>query len=124
RRLAGYVNLELRSPKDQRFHRIYKGSHPTRRDRVVLHLYDLSAIDDKNAETKARREFEALHRLQLHPWAPRILDSFQDAPGYTGEMFFFTVVDPAAPSLSERAEDSTWGAGARAEFARNAVQAL
>jgi hypothetical protein len=124
RRLAGYVNLELRSSKDERFHRIYKGSHPTRRDRVVLHLYDLSASDDKNAEAKARREFEALHRLQLHPWAPRILDSFQDAPGYAGEMFFFTVVDPAAPSLSERAGDPTWGAGTRVELARNTVQAL
>ena len=58
RRFAGYVNLELQSPKNERFHRIYKGSHPTRRDRVVLHLYDLSASDDKNAAAKARREFD------------------------------------------------------------------
>jgi hypothetical protein len=124
RRLAGYVNLELLSPKEQRFHRVYKGSHPTRRDRVVLHLYDLSAGDGKNAEAKARREFDALHRLQLFQWAPRILDSFQDAPGYPGEMFFFTILDPAAPSLADRADDSTWAAVNRAEFARNAVQAL
>lgn len=124
RRLAGYVNLELRSPKEQRFHREYQGSHPTRRDRVVLHLYDLSASDNKNPEAKARREFEALHRLQLHPWAPRILDSFQEAAGYAGEMFIFTVVDPAAPSLSQRAEDKTWSTADRAEFARNAVKAL
>jgi hypothetical protein len=39
-------------------------------------------------------------------------------------MFFFTIVDPAAASLAERAEDSTWPAEGRAEFARNAVQAL
>jgi len=70
RRMAGYVNLELETPKDERFHRVYKGSHPTRRDRVVLHLYDLSALDDPNAETKAKREFDTLHRLQLLPWAP------------------------------------------------------
>ena len=74
KRLAGYVNLEIQSPQDQRFHRVYKASHPASRDRVVLHLYDLSATDDKNAENKARREFEALRRLQLFPWAPRILD--------------------------------------------------
>ena len=103
KRLAGYVNLELQTPKDQRFHRIYKASHPARRDRVMLHLYDLSAMDDKNADTKARREFEALRRLQLFPWAPRILDSYQDAPGYAGEMSFFTVVDPAAPTVADRA---------------------
>lgn len=124
RLLAGYVNLEHQSPRQERFHRVYKGIHPTRRDRVVLHLYDLSASDDKDPETKARREFDALHRLQLHPWAPRILDSFQDAPGYEGEMAFFTFVDPAAPSLQERSEDSTWTTASRAEFARNAVSAL
>jgi serine/threonine protein kinase len=124
KRLAGYVNLELQTPKDQRFHRIYKASHPARRDRVVLHLYDLSATDDKNAETKASREFEALRRLQLFPWAPRILDSYQEAPGYAGEMSFFTVVDPAAPTIADRATDKTWDAESRVAFGRNAVHAL
>ncbi len=124
KRLAGYVNLELQSPRDQRFHRVYKGSHPARRDRVMLHLYDLSASDDKNAEAKAKREFEALHRLQLHSWAPRILDSYRDAPGYAGEMFFFTVVDPAAPCIEDRATDTTWTVSSRLAFARNAVRAL
>ena len=108
RRLAGYVNLELQTPKEERFHRVYKGIHSARQDRVVLHLYDLSASDEKNAETKARREYDALHRLQLHAWAPRILDSYQEAPGYAGEMFFFTVVDPAAPCIEERASDVSW----------------
>ena len=124
RRLAGYVNLERQSSPDERFHRVYRGSHPTRRDRVVLHLYDLSASDDKNSLVKARREFDALHRLQLHSWAPRILDSFQDVPGYPGEMYFFTVVDPAAPSTVARVEDTTWTIASRVEFARNAIQAL
>jgi serine/threonine protein kinase len=124
RRFAGYVNLELQTPKDGRFHRLYKGSHPARQDRVVLHLYDLSASDERNTETKARREYDALHRLQLHTWAPRILDSYQDAPGYAGEMFFFTVVDPAAPSLQERASDASWATPARLSFARSTVRAL
>ncbi|NQU37958.1 MAG: NERD domain-containing protein, partial [Actinobacteria bacterium] len=124
RRLAGYVNLELESSKEERFHRVYKGIHSARQDRVVLHLYDLSASDDKNAETKAMRESEALHRLQLHSWAPRILDSYQDAPGYAGEMFFFTVVDPAAPALEDRATDATWTTNSRLAFGRDAVRAL
>jgi hypothetical protein len=54
----------------------------------------------------------------------RILDSFQDAPGYPGEMFFFTLVDPAAPSIAERSRDSSWTTTARAAFARSAVAAL
>jgi serine/threonine protein kinase len=124
RRFAGYVNLELQTPKDERFHRLYKGSHSARQDRVVLHLYDLSASDERNTETKARREYDALHRLQLHAWAPRILDSYQDAPGYSGEMFFFTVVDPAAPSLEDRASDASWATPARLAFARSTVRAL
>ena len=73
RRMAGYVNLELQTPKDQRFHRVYTGNHPARRDRVLMHLYDISASEDKRAEAKAKREFEALHQLQLYRWAPRIL---------------------------------------------------
>lgn len=124
RRLAGYVNLELQSPRDERFHRVYKGIHSARKDRVILHLYDLSASDSRDAETKARREFESLHRLQLYSWAPRVLDSFQDAPGYAGEMFFFTVVDPAAPTVEDRASDDTWSSSTRLEFARKAIQAL
>lgn len=124
RRLAGYVNLERQSPRDERFHRIYKGTQPARRDRVILHLYDISASDDKNAEAKAKREFDALHRLQLYPWVPRILDSYQEAPGYAGEMYFFTVIDPAAPSIEERASDETWDFASRLAFARAAVQSL
>jgi Nuclease-related domain len=124
RRLGGYVNLELQTPKQERFHRIYRGTHSARQDRAVLHLYDLSASDERNAETKARREYDALHRLQLHAWAPRILDSYQDAPGYAGEMFFFTVVDPTAPCIEERASDISWETAARLAFARSAIRAL
>ena len=124
KRLAGYSHLALQTPLDQRFHRIYKAMHSSRQDRVFLHLYDWSASDEPNAEAKARREFEALHRLQRHGWAPRIIDSFQEAPGYPGEIAFFTVVDPAAPSIEKRADDQSWSTEARMGFVRDAIQAL
>ena len=127
RRLGGYARLELQTDPADRFHRIYRGTHATRQDRVVLHLYDLSDLsagDDSNAEHRARREFEVLHRLQQYSWAPRIVDSFQDAPGYLEEMKFFTVADPAAPSIVERAEDDSWTSQARVSFARDAVRAV
>ena len=123
-RLAGYVRLKLRTPPDERFHRIYEGVHASRQDRVLLHLYDLSASDESNAETRARREFDALLRLRLHAWAPGIIESFQDVSGYVGELKFFTVVDPAAPSLDERACDDSWDTTARLGFARDTVRAL
>ena len=124
RPIGGYAHLQLQTPREDRFHRIYKATHRTRRHHVVLHLYDWSAIDDSKAEVKARREFDALHRLQRYPWAPRIVDSYQDAPGYLHEVAFFTLADPAAPSISERASDSSWNAQARLAFARLAIRAL
>ena len=124
RRLAGYVNLELQSPREERFHRIYKGIHPASQDAVVLHLYDLSAVDDTNAKTKARRESDTLFILQQYPWAPRFRDTFQPAPGYEGEMWFFAVVDPSAPTIAERASDNSWEPTARLVLARNAIRSL
>ena len=124
RRFAGYVNLERRTPPTERFHRAYQGVHATRLDKVILHLYDLSASDEAHAETRAKREFATLHRLQLHAWAPRVLDSWQPAPGYAGEMHFFTVTDPLAPSVEKRATDRSWDTPARLAFARAALGAL
>ena len=124
RRFAGYVNLERRTPPAERFHRVYQGVHATRHDKVILHLYDLSASDEAHAETRATREFKTLRRLQLHAWAPRVLDSWQAAPGYAGEMHFFTVTDPLAPSVEKRASDPSWDTPARLAFARAALGAL
>ncbi len=124
RRLAGYVNLNLVSNPEDRFHRIFKASHSARQDKVLFHLYDFSASDDKKAETKARREFDALHRLQHFSWAPRILDSFQALPGYDGEMYYFTTIDPAAPSIESRQKDESWSITDRLVYARNCLRSL
>lgn len=122
--LGGYVRPDLQTDPTQRFHRVYRATHATRQVRVVLHLYDLSASDESDVEHRARREFDALHRLQKYNWAPRIVDTFQPVPDYAGEMAFFTVADPAAPSVADRAEDDTWEPNARASFSRYAVRAV
>lgn len=124
RRVAGYAHLQLQSPAAERFHRVYRAVHATRQDGVVLHFYDWSASEEPNAAAKAEREFQALHRLQRYAWAPRIIDSFQASPGYAGENAFFTIADPAAPSIAERAADESWDTGARLSFARSAVRAV
>ena len=124
RRLAGYVNLELVETHREGFHRIYRGIHSVTRDRVLLHLYDMSAGPDRKAEREARWLHDSLRRLQQYGWAPRILDSFQDVSSHAGEMSFFTVLDLDAPSLSEKRTDPSWDTQARLGFARSAVQAV
>ena len=124
KRMANYSRLTLLTPRDQRFHRVYDATHTSRQDRVKLHLYDLSADDDAKALQKAEREWKSLNRLQQYDWAPRIVDSFQDAPGYPGEIKFFTIADPMAPSIEKRADDDSWDARARLIFARRSVRAL
>ena len=42
RRIAGVRNLELQSPRGERFHCVYRGEHIRTRNKVILHLYDLS----------------------------------------------------------------------------------
>lgn len=123
-RMAGYVNLQLQTPSGERFHRIYKGVHSRRRNPVLLHLYDLSVSGRSDAATLAERECDALQRLQLHGWAPRIEDSFQEAQGYQGELCFFAESDPAAPTIAERAGDDAWDIEARIAFAGSAVRAV
>ena len=110
RRLAGYVNLELQTAEEERFHRIYRGTHSSRKDRVFLHLYDLSADVARSAEevASARTRRSSHFHLSRFGWAPRVLDSLQDVPGHTGEMKFFTVVDPGVPSIEERSRDDSW----------------
>ena len=124
RHLGSYANLEPQSAWGSGFHRAYRGVHSVTQDRVFLHLYDFSAGEGADLERRARREHDALHRLQRYPWAPRILDSFQYAPGYPAEMSFFTIVDPAAPSIAQRAEDHSWTVPERLDFARSTVRAV
>lgn len=125
RRFGSYLNLELQTDQGNPFHRTYRGIHSVTRDRVLLHLYDYSSVGPAaDVQRKARREHDALHSLQRHAWAPRILDSFQDAPGYPAEMSFFTIIDPEAPSIALRAEDDSWTVSARLKFARSAVRAV
>ena len=124
KRMAEYSRLTLLTPRDQRFHRVYDATHTSRQDRVKFHLYDLSADDDTKALQRAEREWKSLNRLQQYDWAPRIVDSFQDAPGYPGEIKFFTIADPVAPSIEKRAADDSWDTRARLIFARGSVRAL
>ena len=124
RAFAGLVNLERQSDKEDAFHRIYRGQHPTRRDRVILHLYDLSASDQPKAMELAEREFHTIQLWQKSPFVPSLLDSFQEADGYPGEIYFYSLVDPSSPTITERREDDGWDISARLAYAISAIDAL
>ena len=47
-------NLELLSPATERFHRIYRGEHIRCRDKVIVHLFDLSASDQPKADCRLK----------------------------------------------------------------------
>ncbi len=124
RRIADVRDLELQSPRDERFHRVYRGEHIRTRNKVILHLYDLSANDDAQPDRLASREFEALQKLQHLACVPRLMDSFHEVPEYPGELCFFSLVDPCAPTVAERSGDAGWTVTARREFAVRALKAL
>ena len=126
RRFGSLINLEQLTPKSDAFHRIYRGEHATRREKVILHLYDLSASDDdeKKAKEKAGREFEVIQRWQKSPNMPGMLDSFQEAEGYPGEMYFFSLPDPVAPTLEQRLKDNSWSRDERLRYAIESAKAL
>jgi len=148
RRIASARNLELISDRQDRFHRVFRGEHARTRDKIILHLYDLSASDDPHADRIASRQCETLQKLQKSAFVPRLMDSFQEVshyPGelfaewhddpegdpefqevshYPGELFYFSIVDPSAPSISQRASDPHWSTRERIEFASRALSAL
>jgi serine/threonine protein kinase len=124
RRIASYQNLELQTPNEQAFHRIYKGAHQRTKERVILHLYDLSASDEKNPERQAERESRALQMLQTTRFVPRVRDTLRELPGFPGELSYFTLIDPGAPNLAVRAADDSWTAVERIEFAANSCMGL
>lgn len=124
-RLGGIVQLRRTSPDGERFHRTYAGRDASTQEKVVLHLYDLSAWEGEGDPlSAARREFEVLQKLQKSPWLPGFQISFREVPNYPGELYYFAVIDPAAPSLQERVSDPTWSTDQRLQFAARSARAL
>ena len=124
RNIATAKNLERVGNGTDRFHRIYRGEHIRTRDKIVLHLYDLSAEDDPKVDEIAQRHAATLQRLQKSAYVPRLMDSFQEVPQYPGELMYFSVVHPCAPTLADRSADERWDTESRLEFAKRAVDAL
>jgi serine/threonine protein kinase len=124
-RLLRFVDLKLLTPIEDAFARVYTGRDSASGDRLIIHTYDLSApAPGSKTELIARREFDAVQKLQKSSYLPSLVDSWQGVPHYAGELFFFTLADSAAPSVAQLAADSTWTVAERLTFAVRALKAL
>lgn len=124
RSFGEYTNLQLVSEKDDSFRRVYRGIHALNRDKVILYIYDYSATASSAPEKEAQREFESIKIRQKTASLPRLIESFQDAPEYPGELYYFVVADPCAPSIFERKEDENWSEEERLKIAVEFARAL
>jgi serine/threonine protein kinase len=106
------------------FHRVFRARRKLSRDKVLLHIYDLSASTEKNALDVAQREFEVLQQLQKSVWLPSLMDSFQEAKSYPGELYFFSYVDSESPSLAKRSDDPEWKLPSRFYTTLQSIEAL
>lgn len=129
-RLANFKLDELMSDKKSSFRRTYKAIHKSG-DRRIFHLYDISApevdaLGQEDARNRAAREWESMRLLseKRFDWVPEIKDPFESVPRYQGEMFFFTIADPYAPSIAEFAKNDTWDTRKRTEFALKTIRAV
>ncbi len=128
KRLARFDELQLLTPEDERFARVYQARDPWNGDRVTIHLYDLSAAPEGEAvertELRARREYDVVRKFQKSPHLPNLVDSWQPLPNYAGEVFFFSVADSSARSVAELTTAGAWTLAQRQAFAWRALLAL
>ena len=108
------------------FHRVWRGSHRRRQEKLVVHLYDLTARQGSHdaAVHEARRDFEAMQRVQHLDFVPRIYDSYTDHPDYPGEVAYFTLIDTLAQPVLARQDEPSWTLPKRLDFAVAALSAV
>ncbi len=76
---------------------LLRARHLFRHQQVLLCLAFSEA--GRSAVERLRSAHDVLARLQLKPWAPRLLDRWRPLPGSQGEIWMFSVAYPVAPSL-------------------------
>ena len=114
----GYLEPESEPPG----RRVWRGRNRDVQDKLIVHLYDLGAKGWDHIT--ARRDFEAMQRLQRLDFVPRIYHSYADHPDYPGEMAFFSVIDTLATPVEVRGDDLTWALIDRLRFALGALRAV
>ena len=103
-----YFDLKLISGGKRSFRNVYDAKFRENAQAKVtpasLYVYDLTMTSrgEDEAELIARREFKALQAIQTSTYAPQILETYQDASDYPGEIHYFSVYNRNYPSISKR----------------------
>ncbi len=118
-----YKEVAYIKEKTTKFRRVANARHGDTNKRAMLYIYDLSAGTGDDIRSFAQREYEALNAIQKSPFSPRILDSFQDASEYPGELYFFSILKPDYPSLPEKMK-SAWAIADRLKTACHCFEAI
>ena len=123
-RFGEFRNLHLLHSDSQGYRSVYTALRGRSRDAVWLHLYDLTVLDTDEPRSIAEREYAVFQRLQKKDYIPPVMDSFQEATEYPGEMYLFSHVDPGATPLTERAKDPGWTVAERTAVAKKCLEVL
>ena len=91
---------------------------------VDVFVFDLSGIRSDEQKEKARREADVVGALQKYPGIPRLIDSFQEAPEFAGEIFFYSMEKPNGLPVSKKQMEVDWEATDRIAFTVKALQYL
>lgn len=124
RTFADFVEMKLISHDEHWFHRVYSARRRPARDKVIVHLYDLSAPKVRNPKELAEREFQVYQKFQKSSWIPSLYDSFHEANEYPGEIYYFSHIETDAVSLSVRDQDALWSLQSRLYTALQCFRAL
>lgn len=119
-----YLECEPAGTSVLAWRRTYRARRATTGDRVVLHIYDLSAASEPEALNVATREYEAVRLLQKLDSIPAMMETFQPVPGFTGEMYYFSYSEPVATPLAKKVLDNDWSTADRAAFAQACLEQL
>lgn len=124
RTFGDFVDMMLISHDEHWFHRVYSAIRRPARDKVIVHLYDLSSPNVSNPKELAEREYKVYQKFQKSSWIPSLYDSFQEAKEYPGEIYFFSHIETDAVSLSVRDQDTKWSLQSRLYTALQCFRAL
>jgi len=119
-----YLDLEPLDGDRLQWRKTFRARKSATGDRVILHVYDLTAVNEPRAQIVAEREAEVLRRLQKIDCVPSIMESFQTVPGFAGEMCYFSYSDPLLPSIEKKSNDRGWGVENRIRCAQACFEQL
>lgn len=123
-RFNGYLDLQFVEDLSDPVRSVYRARKSDSREPVLLYIYDLSVPGINDAFTQSKREYLSLSLLQKKDWVPSIHEAFREADNYPGELWYFSIIEPVAPTLTKRLIGGSWSEAERISFTLACFEAL